>query len=196
MVEPSPRRIEELFDQAIDLDPARLAAFLDEQCAGDADLRAAVEELLELDRRAEATESVLRSPVAGPRPKSPTPPAPPPPTFARYRVVRVLGEGGMGTVYEAEQDSPRRTVALKVIRPGLASDSLLKRFAREAQILGRLHHPGIAQVYDAGIAENGQPYFAMELIAGVPLDRYAHEQGLDTRGRLELVVRVCDAVQH
>src|SRR5262249_21694401 len=64
------------------------------------------------------------------------------------------------------------------------------------QILGRLHHPGIAQVYEAGVAESGQPYFAMELIAGVPLDRYAREHALDTRGRLELVARVCDAVQH
>src|SRR5262249_19474755 len=85
---------------------------------------------------------------------------------------------------------------LKVIRAGLASQALLQRFAREAQILGRLHHPGVAQVYDAGVAEGGQPYIVMELIAGVPLDRYAHEQGLDARGRLELVARVCDAVQH
>jgi WD40 repeat protein len=102
----------------------------------------------------------------------------------------------MGTVYEAEQDNPRRTVALKVLRAGLTSDILLKRFAREAQILGRLHHPGIAPVYDAGVAEGGQPYFAMELIAGVSLDQYAREHALDTSGRLELVARVCDAVQH
>src|SRR6516225_678774 len=193
MAAPSPRRVEELFDQAIDLDPARLAAFLDEQCQGDADLRAAVEKLLQLDSKAQAAESLLCSPLAGTRLQSLAPRFP---AIARYRVVRLLGEGGMGTVYEAEQDSPRRTVALKVIRPGLASDFLLKRFAREAQILGRLHHGGIAQVYDAGVAEGGQPYFVMELIAGVPLDRYAHEHALDVRGRLELMARVCDAVQH
>jgi WD40 repeat protein/predicted Ser/Thr protein kinase len=196
MGKPSPRRVEELFHQAVDLDPARRAAFLDEQCADDAVLRAAVEELLELDRRAQADDSLLRSPLAGSRPGRPAPPAPPAQTIGRYRVVRVLGEGGMGTVYEAEQDNPRRTVALKVIRAGLASDFLLKRFAREAQILGRLHHPGIAQIYEAGVSESGQPYFAMELIAGVPLDRYVREQALDTRGRLELFARVCDAVQH
>jgi predicted Ser/Thr protein kinase/tetratricopeptide (TPR) repeat protein len=196
MAEPSRRRVEELFDQAVDLEPTQRAAFLDEQCQGDADLRAAVAELLELDRRAQADESLLRSPLAGSRPKMAAPASRLLPTIGRYRVVRVLGEGGMGTVYEAEQDNPRRTVALKVIRPGFALDFLLKRFAREAQILGRLHHPGIAQVYDAGVIEGGQPYFAMELIAGVPLDRYAHEQDLDTRGRLELVARVCDAVQH
>jgi WD40 repeat protein/predicted Ser/Thr protein kinase len=196
MANPSPRRVEELFDQAVDLDPARLAAFLDEQCKGDADLRAAVEKLVQLDSKAQAAESLLRSPLAGSRPQVDAPAPPLLPTITRYRVVRVLGEGGMGTVYEAEQDSPRRTVALKVIRAGLASDFLLKRFTREAQILGRLHHPGIAQIYEAGVSESGQPYFAMELIAGVPLDRYASEQALDSSDRLELFARVCDAVQH
>src|SRR5262249_21002829 len=136
MSQPDPRRVEELFDQALDLDPARLAAFLDERCKGDADLRAAVEEVLRLDRRAQEADTLMRSPLAGWRPKEFAPPAPPLPAIARYRVVRLLGEGGMGTVYEAEQDNPRRTVALKVIRAGLTSDSLRKRFAREAQILG------------------------------------------------------------
>src|SRR5262245_41195725 len=115
MADPSPQRVEELFDQAVDLEPARLAAFLDEQCQGDAALRAAVEELLELDRRAQADESLLRSPLAGSRPSVPAPPSPLLPAIIRYRIVRVLGEGGMGTIYEAEQDNPRRTVALKVI---------------------------------------------------------------------------------
>ena len=190
MAEPSPRRIEELFDQAVDLDPAREATFLDEQCAGDADLHAAVEELLHLDRSAHAAESLLRSPLAGSRPKAFAPREPRFPAIDRYRVVRVLGEGGMGAVYEAEQDSPRRSVALKVVRPGLASPALLKRFTHEAQILGRLHHPGIAQVYEAGLADDGQPFFAMELIRGLPLDEYANRQGLDLAARVGLVARV------
>jgi eukaryotic-like serine/threonine-protein kinase len=196
MSEPSPRLVEELFDRAVDLPPGEQAAFLAGRCGGDADLRAAVEELLRLDRQAEADGALLRSPVADTRLPPATTPAALPPTIGRYRVVRVLGEGGMGTVYEAEQANPRRTVALKVVRAGLASESLRKRFAREAQILGRLRHPGIAQVYDADVAESGQPYFAMELVAGVPLDRYARECSLDVPGRLELVARVCDAVQH
>jgi WD40 repeat protein/predicted Ser/Thr protein kinase len=196
MAEPSPRRVEELFHQAVDLDPTQQAAFLDEQCAGDADLRAAVEELVGIDKKARELDLSLRSPLEGTRRTLAAPSPPLPLTIARYRVVRVLGEGGMGTVYEAEQDNPRRTVALKVLRPVLASAPLLKRFAQEVQILGRLHHPGIAQVYDAGVAEGGQPYFAMELITGVPLDRYAREHALDSRGRLELIAKVCDAVQH
>src|SRR5262249_12100709 len=99
-------------------------------------------------------------------------------------------------VYEAEQDSPRRVVALKVVRLGLTSAAVLKRFAHEAKILARLHHPGIAQVYDAGLADDGQPFFAMEFIRGLPLDEYADRHGLDTAARVGLVARVCDAVQH
>src|SRR5262249_6357007 len=134
---------------------------------------------------------------------APTLPAPPPaaprPLPARvghYRVVRLLGEGGMGAVYEAEQDNPRRAVALKVIRPGLVSPGLLKRFTHEAQILGRLHHPGIAQIYEAGVAEDGQPFFALELIRGATLDEYVRRHALDPAARLGLLARVCDAVQH
>jgi WD40 repeat protein/predicted Ser/Thr protein kinase len=196
MAEPSARRVEELFNQAADLEPPQRAAFLDEQCQGDGALRAVVEELLQLESRAEAAESLLRTPLARPHPAGSGVPVSPPEALGRYRVVRVLGEGGMGTVYEAEQDNPRRTVALKVLRSGLASESLLKRFTREAQILGRLRHPGIAQVHDAGVLDSGQPYFAMELIAGVPLDHYAREHALAVAARLELVARVCDAVQH
>ena len=99
-------------------------------------------------------------------------------------------------MYEAEQDNPRRTVALKVIRPGLVSAELLTRFRHEAQILARLKHPGIAQVYEAGKADDGRPFFAMEFIRGTPLDEYARSRGLDAAARLELLAKVCDAVQH
>jgi tetratricopeptide (TPR) repeat protein len=117
----------------------------------------------------------------------------------RYTITRLIGEGGMGAVYEAEQDQPRRTVALKVIKPGLASPELLRRFAQESQALGRLQHPGIAQIYDAGTADTGygpQPYFAMEFIRGETLRDYAETHHLGTRQRLELLVKVCDAVHH
>src|SRR5262249_15800138 len=116
--------------------------------------------------------------------------------IGRYRILRRHGEGGMGTVYEAEQANPRRTVALKVLRPGLLLPELLSRFSHEAQIRGRLQHAGIAQVYEAGMGEDGQPFFAMEFIRGMPLDEYARSRGLDAAARLELLARVCDAVQH
>ena len=102
----------------------------------------------------------------------------------------------MGTVYEAEQDNPRRTVALKVIRPGVISPEVVKRFHHEAQILGRLQHVGIAQVHEAGLDEKGRPFFAMEFIDGMPLDEYVRERSLDAAARLELVALVCDALQH
>jgi len=116
-----------------------------------------------------------------------------------FRIIRLLGEGGMGLVYEAEQDNPRRTVALKVIRAGYADKVMLRRFANETQALGRLQHPGIAQIYEAGTAETAfglQPYFAMELVHGLPLREYCEAQKLNTRQRLELVAKICDAVQH
>ena len=122
-----------------------------------------------------------------------------PATFGPYRIVRVLGEGGMGTVYEAEQGHPRRRVALKVIKPGLSSPELLRRFELESQALGRLQHPGIAQIYEAGTAQTAfgaQPYFAMEFIEGHSLLEFAHEHDLDARRRLKLIAHVCEAVHH
>ena len=119
--------------------------------------------------------------------------------IGRYRIIRLLGEGGMGAVYEAEQDQPRRRVALKLIRGALASAELLRRFEQESQALGRLHHPGIAQIYEAGSAEAGfgiQPFFAMELIDGQPLVDFANGHRLGLRQRLQLMIQVCDAVQH
>jgi eukaryotic-like serine/threonine-protein kinase len=122
-----------------------------------------------------------------------------PSAVGRYRILRLLGEGGMGAVYEAEQDLPQRTVALKVIRAGYASGEMLRRFETETQALGRLQHPGIAQIFDAGTAETAfgrQPYIAMELVHGQTLLEYCESHRLSIRQRLELVAKICDAVQH
>src|SRR6185295_10970606 len=140
----------------------------------------------------------LTAPVAR---AGPSPPAPSVPTrIGHYAIIRILGEGGMGTVYEAQQESPKRAVALKVIRAGHVSPAMLRRFEHESAVLGRLQHPGIAQVYEAGTVpdERGHPvpFFAMEFIRGVPLTEYAKSKGLGTRDRLDLVARICDAVYH
>src|SRR5262245_13352398 len=187
-------RVWVLFDQAVDLPRNERDAFLKAACEDDAGLRAEVESLLAYDDGLSAggdEETFLKSPLLR---------LPEGPALARrighYRILRELGAGGMGTVYEAEQDNPRRAVALKVIRAGLASPDLVKRFTHEAQFLGRLHHPGIAQVYEAGLTEEGQPFFAMELIRGTSLDRHVRQHALDVPARLDLVARVCDAVQH
>jgi predicted Ser/Thr protein kinase len=122
-----------------------------------------------------------------------------PASIGRYRIIRLLGEGGMGAVYEAEQDQPRRRVALKMIRSGWASPEMLRRFELEFQVLGRLHHPGIAQIYDAGAIETrfgAQPFFAMEMIHGKPLIEYSNDKALTLRERLALIIRICEAVEH
>jgi predicted Ser/Thr protein kinase/tetratricopeptide (TPR) repeat protein len=114
-----------------------------------------------------------------------------------FTIVRTLGIGGMGVVYLAEQEYPRRTVALKLIRTGVASSQSLRRFEREAEVLGRLQHAGIAQIYEAGTLDTPrgrQPYFAMEYVAGRPLLDAARE--LPVRARLEILAQICDAIQH
>lgn len=121
-----------------------------------------------------------------------------------FRIVRELGRGGMGVVYLAEQPRPARQVALKVVRSGVASDSMLRRFEHEANVLAQLTHPGIAQIFEAGVAEaetaggsiGAQPFFAMEFVDGERIDRYADARSLSARERLALLARVCDAVHH
>ena len=207
MTEQHRLRVRTVFAQAADLPRHERGAFLDAACRGEADLRAEVEGLLAYDSgfgMDTDEDGFLKSPLVrepeGMLPGSSSRPLLDEPglplQIGRYRILRRHGEGGMGTVYEAEQDNPRRTVALKVIRPGLVSPELVKRFSHEAQILARLQHPGIAQVYETGMGEDGQSFFAMEFIRGMPLDEYARSRGLNAAARLELLARVCDAVQH
>src|SRR4051794_28442391 len=134
MPEPSPESVEALFQQAADLDPLGRAAFLDERCAADPDLRAAVDELLHFHEKARTARGPWLSPAPDAYADLLPPSAAVPATIGRYSIVRRIGEGGMGMVYEAEQDDPRRTVALKVMRPGHDSPDSRKRFSREARI--------------------------------------------------------------
>ena len=132
--------------------------------------------------------------IGDPRVERPMPAA-----IGRYRVLGLVGEGGMGVVYEAEQEQPRRTVALKVVKPGLTDPEVLRRFELESQSLARLQHPGIAQIYEAGIADTGfgpQPWFAMEFIRGLPLLEFAKSRQLNVRQRLEILIKTCEAVHH
>jgi non-specific serine/threonine protein kinase/serine/threonine-protein kinase len=122
-----------------------------------------------------------------------------PAQIGRYRIVRRLGVGGMGAVFEAEQDQPRRRVALKVIRSGVGVRQVLQRFAHETGMLGRLRHPGIAQIYEAGTwdsADGAQPYFAMELVDGPTLSTFVKSRRPEVRAVVSLLARICDAVEH
>ncbi len=116
-----------------------------------------------------------------------------------YTILRQLGQGGMGIVYEAEQESPKRRVAIKLLHPMHATIDRLRRFRQEAELLGRLQHPGIAQIHEAGTYDVGrgpQPFFAMELIDGVDFISHCERNQLDRRARLELLAQVADSVQY
>jgi len=181
-----------MFQRAIELDRDARSRWLDENCHGDMELRDEVMRLLTHADAAAPAFLVGDPPSAGPLPGGTR--------VGRHRVVRLLGRGGMGEVYEAEQDQPRRRVALKLVRTDRAPAEARRRFQLECEVLGTLQHPGIAQVFEAGTAMLAggleQPYLAMELIEGVPLGEYARSAGLDLRARVELLARVCDAVQH
>ena len=114
-----------------------------------------------------------------------------------YKLLQQIGEGGMGVVFMAEQTEPvQRTVALKIIKPGMDTRQVIARFEAERQALALMDHPNIAKVLDAGTTDSGRPYFVMELVKGVPITEYCDEKHLPLRERLELFMPVCQAVQH
>ncbi len=114
-----------------------------------------------------------------------------------YRLIRKLGEGGMGIVWLARQEHPiQRDVAVKVVKPGASSAQVLSRFDTERQALAILNHPNIATGYDAGLTDDGRPYFAMEYVDGPPITRFADEHALPIDARLELFLHVCAGVEH
>src|SRR6185503_14486666 len=179
---------EQLFQQAADLPPERRPTFLRERCA-DSQRIARVEALL---RHHELAGDRF---LIGSSPDSANIDAPPPSAeiagqrVGPYTILRLIGQGGMGTIFEAEQDHPRRRVALKLIRPGLMTPAMLRRFGHEADLLGRLEHSGIARIYHAGVlqtSQGNQPFFAMELVNGLPLDQWASRNKAPLRRRLEL----------
>lgn len=188
-------RIEEVFHEVVESPPDQRAAALHRLCAGDSEFEREVGELLRCLGEAPAH---FESPAVGPfREKQIVGEQ-----FGGFRIIRLLGEGGMGQVYEAQQAFPSRHVALKVIRAGLAGEELQRRFEFEATALAQLRHRGIAQIFEAGFIESShagmfaarRPYFAMELIDGRRLDEFAG--GLPLKRVLEIVALVADAVQH
>lgn len=195
------RQLYDLFDEALDLDPDARAQLLDARCVGDAALRAEVESLLEADDQAQGMlePPVIEALVTRGEPKTGINPFEGR-RIGRYTLAERIGIGGMSIVYAAQQDRPRRRVAIKLLRVGLAGGSMQRRFEREAEILGRLRHPGIAQIYDAGSYESelgSTPFFAMELVAGAQnLTRYAEVHQLSIDARVRLFVSVCHAVEH
>ncbi|MFI5458071.1 MAG: tetratricopeptide repeat protein [Isosphaerales bacterium] len=195
MNDPSP--LEAIFFAALEKGSRQeRAAYLDLACAGDPDLRQHIEKMLAAQAQAGSfLEQPAPSPVAtvDEQPISEGAGR----VIGPYKLLQPIGEGGMGTVYMAEQTAPvRRLVALKVIKAGMDSRQVLARFGAERQALALMDHPNIAKVLDAGTTDDGRPYFVMELVKGVPITRFCDERRLSTRERLELAIPVCQAVQH
>ena len=175
--------------------PQEQAAYLDQICAGRPELRGRVEALLQAHQQA---SSFLQEPtdpmdtrVEEPRREEPGT------TLGPYKLLEMIGEGGFGLVYLAEQQQPvRRQVAVKILKPGMDSRQVVARFEAERHALALMDHANIAKVLDAGETSSGRPYFVMELCRGVPITDYCDQNALTPRERLALFVSVCQAVQH
>ena len=188
MSESGDRALEILAD-VLEAPEDRRGELLDTACAGEPALRAEVERLMGLGLGARAKEFLdALEPAHRPAHELPR--------FGRYRALRLIGEGGMGSVYEAEQEHPRRHVAVKVVKLGMDTRRVIARFEAEREALGLMDHPNIARVLDAGVTDTGRPFFVMELVKGVPITAYCDGNALGIRQRLELFISVCRAVQH
>jgi eukaryotic-like serine/threonine-protein kinase len=196
MFQPSEHEIE-VFNGALKLPVKERAAYLEIASASDAGLRQRVEALLK--SHDEATSFLEKTPPraaqtihldVAPSEKAGD-------RIGRYKLLQQIGEGGCGVVYMAEQEQPvQRRVALKVIKLGMDTKSVIARFAAERQALALMDHPNIAKVLDAGATDTGRPYFVMELVRGIKITDYCDHNNLSTRARLDLFMQVCRAVQH
>src|SRR5947208_14533513 len=192
------KQIEALFEQSLELPETERGKFLEKRCNGDEELRREVESLLQsharagtfIDKRSlflsdEESEATGAAAAAGE-------------LIGAYRVLREIGRGGMGTVYLAERADQQyeKQVAIKLIKRGMDTDSVLRHFRNERQILAGFDHPNIARLFDGGTTEDGLPYFVMEYIEGLPIDEYCNQHALAIPERLKLFREVCAAVSY
>ena len=210
------QEIECLYHSTLQKDRGERGAFLARACNGDDGLRRAVElllaqqekeddfleapamevaaKILARDRQVDSSGSAASGSAADSTADFPSEEKI---SFGPYRLIEKLGEGGMGRVWLAQQSAPvRRQVALKLIKVGMYDDSVLRRFESERQSLAIMDHPSIAKVFDAGTTPDGQPYFVMEYVQGIPITDYCDQKRLNIRARLELFIKVCEGVQH
>src|SRR5437660_374366 len=175
--------------------PQERSEYVETVCAGDPELRRRVQDLLQCH---DEIEGPLDAPPVAEVVRLRLPTCEQPGTvIGPYKLLKQIGEGGMGTVFLAEQSHPvQRKVAVKVIKPGMDSHQVIARFEVERQALAVMDHVNIARVLDAGTTEGGRPYFVMELVQGAPITQYCDDHQLNPRQRLELFVPVCQAIQH
>jgi len=188
---------EDIFHKALDIsNPNGQAAYLDNACKGDNKLRAEIEELLKAHEEA---GDYLEAPAVGANVTidGPAQIEGPGTKIGRYELLELIGEGGMGLVYTAQQKKPvKRKVALKIIKPGMDSKQVIARFEAERQALAVLDHPNIASVFDAGTTNTGRPYFIMEYVKGMSITKYCDENKISIEQRLRLFEQVCEGIHH
>lgn len=190
-------RTKQILEDALRIEPQGRAAFLDSACGSDHALRAEIESLIASDEEAgsqflagTAADILELTPATSPLRAQPK-------VIGHYRLIEEIGRGGMGQVWLAEQTAPvQRRVALKLIKGGMYDEEVLKRFQLERQSLAIMDHRFIAKVFDAGATPDGQPYFVMEYVPGVPITEYCDQKRLSIRDRLDLFIEVCEGVQH
>jgi serine/threonine protein kinase len=199
-------REREIFSSALERQtPGERNAYLDGACGADEEMRARIAALLRandladgflpMDDLTEALSGSAQRPVddIGASKVAQKPGD----RIGPYKLRETIGEGGCGVVYVAEQEKPiRRRVAIKVIKLGMDTKSVIARFEAERQALAMMEHPNIAKVLDAGATAAGRPYFVMELVRGIKITDYCDEHKLSTRARLDLFIQVCHAIQH
>jgi serine/threonine protein kinase len=193
-------QVKQILEHAVLLGPEQRKLYLDNECAADQELRAEVESLIASHDAAGSQFLAVAAPdilLNSTSPASHTPEAPRNQVIGNYRLVEELGHGGMGRVWLAEQTAPvKRRVALKLIKAGIFDSATLQRFQTERQSLAMMDHPTIAKVFDAGATPDGEPYFVMEYVPGVPITDYCDQKSLKIPERLELFIPVCEGVQH
>src|SRR5262245_32326368 len=187
----------EIFLEALETTPESRGAYLQAACGGDVALRRKLDELL---KEHYSNDSLLAGPaLEGERNPAVTQSASEAPVqmIGRYKRLEKIGEGGFGEVWMAEQREPvKRRVALKVIKLGMDSQQIVARFEAERQALAMMDHPNIAKIFDADVTDTGRPYFVMELVRGIRITEYCDRNQLPTNGRLDLFIKVCQAIQH
>ncbi len=184
----------DLFTEAVQLPAEQRSGFLEAACGGDAEQRANIEALLKAHMQ---SGEFLEQAPAEVKAKTGAPGEKPGDRVGRYKLLQQIGEGGCGVVFMAEQEQPiRRKVAIKIVKPGMDTKTVIARFEGERQALALMDHPNIAHVLDAGATERGRPYFVMELVRGIKITDYCDQNALKTAARLDMFLDVCDAVQH
>jgi serine/threonine-protein kinase len=193
-----PERLARVFGEALDQPPAQRRAYLDAACAGAAELRAEAESLLAAYEQSDDFLEALDTTRGAALLDAPVPMETPGRRVGPYRLLRELGRGGMGVVYLADrvEGGFEQRAAIKLVKRGMDTDAILRRFLRERQILAGLEHVNVARLLDGGVTADGQPYFAMEYVEGEPLTRHSDHHALGVEERLRLFEEVCRAVQH